>query len=213
MQRTEKWLVVNGGGCNLNTYVTESTPQGDIPVDVYQKLSSNRVIFINSFIDDKLASDVVATLLYLDLEKQEKITIFLNTLGGDIRNILMIYDTMSLLRSPIETFCLGEVEVEAVVLLCAGTPGNRFATKNSGISIGHLINDGVMFGNLTDAKNTLDLYSRDNKSMMKIISKHSKIPLKKLLADFGRKKFLTSAEALKYGLIDKVISSPKKVNT
>jgi ATP-dependent Clp protease protease subunit len=194
----------------LNTIVTETTDQGEIPVDVYQKLASSRILFLNSDVDDKLATDIVATLLVLDSENSDqKISLFINCHGGDIRNILMIYDAMCMVQSPIETICVGAATDEAVVLLTAGTKGMRFATKNAVISVGPLENQNFSVGNLTDAKKMLELHTRDNKNMMDILAKTTHKSVKKVMEDFTRKTFLTPSQAVQYGLIDQIITSNK----
>ena len=86
----------------MNTIVTETTEHGEMLVDIYQKLASDRILFICNTIDDKLATDIVATLLLKDAEDSEnKITLFINSAGGEIRNVLMIYDMMQLVQAPI----------------------------------------------------------------------------------------------------------------
>lgn len=192
----------------MNTIITETTEQGEIPIDVYQKLASNRILFINSIIDDKLATDVIATLLILDSNAPgEQISLFVNSQGGDIRNVLMICDTMKMLESPIETICIGNATDEAIIILCSGTPGLRIATKNSVLSVGPLVNEHFSVGNLTDAKKVLELHARDNKSMMEIIAKSTKKSYKKVILDFNSKVFMTPSQAVKYGLIDRVAGS------
>jgi len=184
----------------------EETEHGDVPVDVYQKLANNRILFLYNLIDAKLASDITATLLLKDCEdSNEKITIFINSDGGDIRNVLMIYDMMMLVQSPIETVCIGSAQNEAALLLGAGTPGLRFATKHAIITVSQLVHDWMSFSDLADAKQILSLSINDNKRMMEIIAKSCKKTLKEVMVDFERKVFMSSQQALKYGLIDEVI--------
>src|SRR5277367_5288611 len=107
----------------MNTLVLEQTDQGEVPVDVYQKLSGDRILFLTDYLDDTLASDIVATLLLKDSEDSEKkITLFINCHGGDIRNAFMVYDFMSMIHAPIETVCIGAAMDEAIILLAGGTP-------------------------------------------------------------------------------------------
>ena len=194
----------------MNTLVLESTEHGDLPLDVYQKLANDRILFICNQITDELATDIVATLLLKDSENSEdKITIFINSDGGDIRNALMIYDIMSMLDSPIETVCIGSAIDEAAIILAGGTPGHRLATKNSVIAISQLVHDWYTHSNVTDAKKILDQSLSDNKRMMEIIAKSCGKTIKQVSEDFERKVFLNSNQAVRYGLIDKVIS-PKK---
>lgn len=194
----------------MNTFVIEETEHGDLPVDVYHKLADDRILFLSDIIDDKIATDIVATLLLKDAENSEsKITLFINSEGGDIRNTLMIYDMMQMIQAPIETVCIGSAMGESVIILAAGTPGMRFATKNSMISINQLTNDWSNYSDLTDAKIALDQGLSDNKKMMDILSKCTKKTLKEVSSDFDRRVFFTCNQAMKYGLIDKVVASNK----
>jgi ATP-dependent Clp protease protease subunit len=186
------------------------TEFGEIPIDVYQKLANSRILFICEDISDSLATDIVATLLLKDAEDSDsKITLFINSQGGEIRNTLMICDMLNMIESPVETVCIGAAIDGAAVILASGTPGMRFATKNSIISIGQLTHDYMTLANLTDAKKHLDLALGDNKKMMEILAKTTKKTLKQVNSDFERKVFMSSAQAAKYGIIDKV-ASPNK---
>lgn len=194
----------------MNTAVIESTENGDVLIDIYQKLSNDRILFICNDINDKLATDIVATLLLKDIEDSEKkITLFINSEGGDIRNVLMIYDMMNIIKSPIETVCIGSAMDEAVLLLSSGTPGMRFATKNAAIAPSQLINEWMNHADLTDAKKMLEHVMEDNKRMMEIFSKTTGKPAKQIAADFERRTFMTAAQAVKYNLIDKVVNVSK----
>lgn len=194
----------------MNTLVLEPTENGDIPIDVYQKLANDRILFLCNQITDSLATDIIATLFLKDGEDPEKkITLFINSDGGDIRNALMIYDVMSMIQSPIETVCIGSAMDEAAIILAGGTPGMRFATKNSVIAVSQLVHDWYSHSNLTDAKKILDQSMSDNKRMMDIFSKSCKKPLKQVMEDFERRVFMSATQAVKYGLIDRVISVSK----
>ena len=210
MQRNEKLTKDKEREFNLNTLVLESTENGDIPLDVYQKLANDRILFICNHISDELATDIVATLLLKDAEDSDsKITLFINSDGGDIRNALMIYDTMTMIQSPIETVCIGSAMDEAAIILAGGTPGYRFATKNSVIAASQLVHDWYTHSNLTDAKKILDQSMTDNKRMMEILSKASGKTIKQVSEDFERRVFMNANQAVKYGLVDKVINPTK----
>jgi ATP-dependent Clp protease protease subunit len=196
----------------LNTIVLESTEHGDIPVDVYQKLANDRILFICDDISDTIATDVAATLLLKDSEDPgKKVTLFINSQGGDIRNALMICDIMNMIESPIETVCIGAAMDEAAIILSSGTPGMRFATKNSVISASQLVHEWMVRANLTDAKKYLELASGDNKKMMEILAKTTGKSLKQVMSDFDRRVFMSAPQAAKYKLIDKVITFNKQV--
>jgi len=195
----------------LNTIVIETTDQGEVAIDVFQKLSNDRILFVSGEITDDMASDICATLLLKDSEdSNKKITIFINSRGGDIRNALAIYDMMSMIDAPIETICIGSAMKEAVILLAAGTPGMRFATKHSVICAGQLINSWMRHSDLTDAQSMLSHSLSDNKKMMDVIAKTTKKPLKEVMADFERIVFMDSKQALKYGFIDKIVTFNKQ---
>jgi ATP-dependent Clp protease protease subunit len=190
----------------VNTIILEETEHGEVPIDIYQKLANDRILFLFNLIDDKLASDIIATLLLKDGEDSDaKITLFINSDGGDIRNVLMIYDMMQIIEAPIETVCIGSAQNEAAILLAAGTPGMRFATKHAVIAASQLVHEWMSFSDLTDAKQILELSSKDNKRMMEIIAKSCGKTTKEVMVDFERKVFMNANQAVKYGLIDKVI--------
>lgn len=194
----------------MNTIVTETTEHGDVAVDVYQKLSDDRILFICDHIDDKLATDIAATLILKDQEdSNKKITLFINSESGDIRSVLMLHDIMSMISAPIETVCIGSAMDEVVILLTAGSNGMRFATKNAVIAVGQLINNNIHFSDLTNAKRLLAQSVADNKKMMDILSKKSGKTYKQVSEDFERKVFMTASQAAKYGIIDKIISFHK----
>lgn len=177
-----------------------------MPIDIYTKLAQDRVLFISDIIDDKVATDVVATLLLQDAENDnEKITLFLNSEGGDIRSVFMIYDVMQLLKSPLETVCIGSAMNETVMLLAAGTKGMRFATHHSIISPSQLVHNASYMTNLLDAKSIMERSKADNKSLLSILAKASGKTYQEVAADFDRKVFFNAKQALNYGLIDGVI--------
>ena len=194
----------------MNTLVLEQTEHGETPMDVYQKLANDRILFITDYISDEVATDLTATLLLKDHEDSEKkITLFINSPGGDIRNTFMIYDVMKLIHAPIETICTGAAMDESAVLLAGGTKGMRVATKNSIISVSQLINQWHMHTNMTDAKNLMDQFKIDNERLLEIYSVATGKSVKQLRADFDRRRFFTATKAQKYGLIDKIITPNK----
>ncbi len=194
----------------MNTIITETTDQGEIALDVYQKLSNDRILFVSGDIDDEMAADISATLLLKDSEDPDsKITMFINSRGGDIRNALAIYDMMTMIEAPIETVCIGSAMKEAVILLVAGSPGMRYATKHSVICVGQLVNSYLQHSDITDAKTLLDHSLSDNKKMMSVIAKQTNLPLKQVMLEYERLVFMDSKQALKRGFIDKIVSFRK----
>lgn len=194
----------------MNTLVLEDTPIGEMPMDVYQKMANDRILFITDYITDEIATDMVATLLLKDFEDNEsKITIFINSTGGDIRNIFMIYDVMQMINAPVETVCIGSAMEEAAILLAGGEKGMRLATKNSIVSVSQLTNNWQMHTNMTDAKNLLSQFKTDNDRLLEILAKSTSKTIKQLREDFDRRVFFTAPKALKYGLIDCIITPSK----
>lgn len=194
----------------MNILVTEETENGDMPIDVYQKLANDRILFICDSISDEVATDIIATLLLKDSEDPEKkITLFINSDGGDIRNALMIYDVMNMIQAPIETVCIGSAMDEAAIILAGGEPGMRLATKHAVISVSQLVHNWHMYTNLTDAQTIMDQEASDNKRMMEIFAKSSGKTIKQVMENFERRVFMNSNQSVKYGLIDKVVAFSK----
>lgn len=194
----------------MNTIVTETTEFGEFPVDVYQKLANDRILFICNPIDDHIASDIAATLLLKDSEDPgKKITLFINSQGGSVRNALMICDMMEIIESPIETVCIGAAMDEAALILTSGAPGMRLATRNAVIAVNQLSHDWITHTDLTDAKKYLELSKTDNKRMMEIFARTTGKPMKQINEDLERRVFMTVSQAVKYGLIDKVVKFTK----
>lgn len=179
-------------------------------MDVYQKLANDRILFIGEDLHDGIATDIVATLLLKDTEDQEeKITLFINSSGGDIRNALMIYDVMTMINAPIETVCIGAAVDEAVILLAGGTPGMRFATKHAVIAPSQLQPGLHSNTDMPGAAALLKQHKMDNDRLLEILSKTTKKTVAQIKKDFDRRVFFNSTQASKYGIIDKVVQFNK----
>lgn len=190
----------------MNITLIEHTEEGDFPIDIFTKLSNERILFLNDYIDQNVAVDFVATLLLKDMEdSEEKISIFINSEHGDIRSVLTIYDTMQMIASPIETIGSGVVMNAVVLLLAAGDKGSRFATANTIVSPSQLIHEHSYLSDLTDARSVMDRSIKDNKNFMKAFAKATDNNLSQVMKDFERKKFFTAEQAQKYGIIDGII--------
>jgi ATP-dependent Clp protease protease subunit len=190
----------------MNSLIVEETDHGESVQNVFTKLASSRIIFLSNVITDSVASDIVATLLYLDSVSQDKISIYINSEGGELRNIFMIYDIMHLLKSPIETVCIGSAHYESALLLASGTKGMRYATKNATICLSNYLVGEPSYSDLTDASITLEKSKKDNKSLMLALGKATGQTLAKITKDCEKKMYLNSLGAKKYGVIDYVIS-------
>lgn len=195
----------------MNTLVFEKTEHGEVPIDVYHKLANDRIFFINGEIDENVASDIAASLLVKDSEDQEKkITLFLNSHGGDIRNCFMILDIMKMISAPIETVCFGGVTDGAALILASGTKGMRFITKNSSVDFCQLSHDSMRYGDLTEAKSRLDRSISDNKRMMEIVSICTSKSIKEVSFKFDRRIFMNASQAINFGFADHLTKSKKK---
>jgi ATP-dependent Clp protease, protease subunit len=190
----------------LNTIVLEKTEMGDIPIDIYSKLANDRILFIYDYVDDQLATDITATMFLKDQEDQEKkISLFINSEGGDIRSVFMIYDMIKLLSCDVETVCVGSAMNEVVLLLAAGTPGLRYATKNAAICPSELVQEQYHQTNLDDAKEVLKRLQRDNKNMMTELAACVGKKMPEVSMDFERKVFMSAKQAKSYGIIDAIM--------
>lgn len=190
----------------MNTLITETNEHGEeIPIDIFTKLSNDRILFISDYVDDRLATDITATLLLKDCESNEKITLMINTEGGDIRSVFMIFDMMQLLACDIETICVGSCMNEAVLLLAAGTKGQRRATKNAVICVSQLAQEKYYRANLEDAKSVVSRISMDNKNFMGALAKKVGKKTAELLSKFEKKVFMNAKQAKAYDLVDEII--------
>jgi len=190
----------------MNTIITEKTDEGEVSYDVFSKLVDNRILFLSDYIKDDVATDIIATLLYLDKEK-EQISLYINSSGGDPRSVFMIYDIMKMIKAPIATYCIGSATYETVLILAAGTKGLRHATKSSTICINQLIVGEHRYSNMTDAEILMKQAKKNNEKFIDALSDCINKPVKRILKDTEREFFLSPDEAKKYGVIDVVIGS------
>ena len=188
--------------------VVEQTPRGERAFDIYSRLLKERVIFITGPIEDHMANLVVAQLLFLEAENPEKdINIYINSPGGSVTSGMSIYDTMSYIKPDISTLCIGQASSMGAILLTGGTKGKRFALPNSRIMIHQPLGgaQGQAVEIEIQAKEILFL----KKTLNSLLAEHTGQSLEKINEDTERDYFLSPAEAVQYGLIDKVIKNDK----
>jgi ATP-dependent Clp protease, protease subunit len=187
--------------------LTEAEEGGMNAVNVFDVLNQNNIIFISGFIDERVASDMVAIIMLKNFEKGEddKLTIVVNSENGDIRSIFSILDMMQLVSIPIEVVIIGNLMNNSCLLLCGASKGMKTAARTAIIAPSQLANNMSSYGNLASAKDTLDIITQDNKNMMQEIAKTTGKELKTVMEDFKSQKFLTAKQAKKYGLIDRII--------
>lgn len=188
--------------------VVEQTGRSERAYDIYSRLLKERIIIIGQPIDDTVASLVIAQLIYLEAEDQEKdISIYINSPGGHVTSGLAIYDTMQYIKPDIATICLGQAASFGAILLTAGAKGKRSALPHSRIMI-HQPWGGVQ-GQASDieiqTKEILNQRSRINE----ILEKHTGQSLKKIEKDTDRNYFMSAEDSRKYGLIDQVLTNKR----
>jgi len=189
--------------------VVEQTPRGERAFDIYSRLLKERVIFITGPIEDHMANLVVAQLLFLEAENPEKdINIYINSPGGSVTSGMSIYDTMSYIKPDISTLCIGQASSMGAILLTGGTKGKRFALPNSRIMIHQPL--GGFQGQATDIEIHAQEILKIRTKLNEILSHHSGKDIEKLTQDTERDNFMSGEEAVKYGLIDKVIDKRSK---
>jgi len=191
----------------LNNFLIEDTSEGEQLINVFDKLTSNRIIFISSFVEERLAIDVCATLMYLDqLENaSNKISLYINSEGGDIRSVFMIYDTIKSLKSNIETICIGEASDESILLLTCGTKGMRYATSNSLIRLTSVNLDGPFHADMKNANIMMTEIKKDNKAFFQALSQATGKTSATLIKDAEKKISMTASQAKAYKIVDKII--------
>ena len=177
-------------------------------MDVFSRLMMDRIIFLGTQIDDYTANVIQAQLLFLDSTDPGKdVSIYINSPGGSVYAGLGIYDTMQYVQSNVSTICTGMAASMAAVLLVAGEKGKRFALKHSRVMI-HQPLGGVQ-GQASDIEITAREIQKLKKELYTIISDHSGQPYDKVYADSDRDHWMTSAEALDYGMIDQILERSK----
>ncbi len=184
--------------------VIEQTHRGERGWDIYSRLLKDRIIFLGTSINDDVANLIIAQLLYLLSEDPEKdIMMYINSPGGVVTAGLAIYDTMQHIPCQVNTFCIGQAASMAAILLAAGAPGKRFALPNSRILIHQPM--GGFSGQATDidiqAREILKLRERLNQ----ILSVHTKQPVEKVQHDTERDYYMSSEEAVTYGIVDSLM--------
>ncbi len=194
---------------NLVPIVIEKTPQGERSYDIYSRLLKDRIIMLNGEINDDASNAIVSQLLFLESENPEKdIFIYINSPGGSISAGLAIYDTMNYIKCDITTICLGISASMAALILSSGTKGKRYSLPHSRVMIHQPL--GGVSGQATEieihAKEILKLKKLTNK----ILAQNTGKRISTIEKDTERDNYMDADEALKYGLIDKIIHSRKE---
>ena len=194
---------------NLIPMVIETSGRGERAYDIYSLLLKERILFVGTPINDQVANVIVAQLLFLQREDPEKeIQMYINSPGGQIYSGLAIYDTMQQMTAPVATYAVGVTASFGTVLLCAGTKGYRYALPNATIHLHQPL--GGAQGQATDIEIQAKEILRLKEKLNKIFVKHTSQPLEVIEHDTERDFYLDAEGAVKYGLIDHILTSPEK---
>lgn len=192
-----------------NTFVpmvVESTGGGERAFDIYSRLLRERIIVLNSEVNEYTAGLIVAQLLYLESEDPERdITFYINSPGGVITAGMAIYDTMNYIKPDVATVCMGMAASMGSFLLSGGAKGKRYALPNAEIMIHQPL--GGTQGQASDIEIQANHIMKLKEKLNKLLSEHTGQPLKKIAKDTDRDNWLTAEQALEYGLIDKIITN------
>lgn len=185
--------------------VTETSARGERTLDIFSLLVRERIVFLGNPINDQIANLIIAELLYLEREDPEKdISMYIHSPGGVISAGLAIYDTMQLVRCDISTICVGLAASMGTVLLCAGTKGKRYALPHATIHL-HQPSGGAQ-GQASDIAIAAKEILRMQEVLRNIIVKHTGQDYEKVSRDIDRDFYLSTEQAVEYGLIDEVLT-------
>jgi ATP-dependent Clp protease protease subunit len=191
---------------NLIPIVVEQTGRGERAYDIFSRLLKERIIFLGTAVTDEIANLITAQLLFLESEDPDKdVHFYINSPGGSVTAGLAIYDTMQYIRPPVSTLCLGQAASMAAWLLASGAKGKRYALPYARVMLHQPL--GGARGQASD----IDIQAREilrlREQLNNILMKHTGQSLKRVERDTDRDLFLTSRQALEYGIIDEVLSS------
>lgn len=190
-------------------YVIEQTNRGERSYDIYSRLLKDRIIFLGTEINDYYANVIIAQILFLEASNPEsEINFYINSPGGSVTAGLAIYDTMQFIKCPIQTICVGQAMSMAAILLAAGAKGKRTTLKNSSIML-HQPSGGIS-GQASDIEIQVQQIINFKDTLLTILNNHTGQTVKKLRELTERDLFLTADEALKFGIVDHVMTKREK---
>ena len=188
---------------NYIPYVIEQTGRGERSYDIFSRLLKERIVFLGTEVNDVVANLITAQLLFLESEDPEKdIYLYINSPGGSVTAGMAIYDTMQYIRPPVATVCVGQAASMGAVLLAGGAAGKRSALPHARIMIHQPL--GGFQGQASDVEIHAREMLRVKRELNAIIAKHTNKELKQLEKDSDRDFFMTTNEALEYGIIDEI---------
>lgn len=190
--------------------VLEKSQFGERAYDIYSRLLRERIIFLGTPIDDTVANLIMAQMLFLESENEDQdIKLYINSPGGSVSAGLAIYDTMQFVKPDVQTICMGMAASMGAVLLAGGAAKKRYALAHSRVMIHQVLASGLS-GQATDIEIHAKEILKTKESLNRILAEHTGQDLKKVEKDTDRDYFLSPEEAKGYGLIDSIITAPKK---
>ena len=184
--------------------VIEPSPRGERAFDIYSRLLKDRIVMLNTAIDDQSASLLTAQLLHLEAESPERdICLYINSPGGSVTATLAVYDAMQLIRSDVSTVAMGMAASGAAVLLAAGSAGKRYSLPNARVLI-HQPHGGAQ-GQSIDIENQAREIGFLRARLEQVLAHHTGQPLERIAKDTDRDYILGAAEAVEYGMVDEVL--------
>lgn len=190
---------------NLIPTVIEKEINGERVYDIYSRLLKDRIIILNGEINDSVSNCIVAQLLYLDSLNNDDISLYINSPGGSISSGMAIYDTMNFIKSDVSTICIGMCASMGAFLLSSGCKGKRYALPNSEVMIHQPL--GGAQGQATEIKIVAEHIIKIREKLNKILSLNTGKNIAKIQRDTERDNYMSSEDALLYGLIDKIIEN------
>ncbi len=185
--------------------VIEKLPQGERAYDIYSRLLKENIIFLGGPIDDNVANLIVAQLLFLEKENPKKdINLYINSPGGSVTSGFAIMDTMKHIKNDVSTVCVGFAASMGAMLLSSGTKGKRYALPNSEMMIHQPLMDGLG-GQASDIEITANNIIKTKEKLTKMLAENTGQTIKQIEKDADRNFYMDADEAMKYGLIDKVL--------
>ena len=186
--------------------VVEKRPTGERSLDIYSRLLSDRIVYLGTEIDDGVANVVVAQLLHLESEDNDReINLYINSPGGSVTAMFSIYDTLQFIGAPVATTCVGQAASAAAVLLAAGTPGRRSILPHGRVLLHQPSTQGQ--GTLPDLVLQAREIVRVRAQMEEVLARHTGQALERIRADTDRDTIFPAEQAVAYGLVDEVFSS------
>jgi ATP-dependent Clp protease protease subunit len=197
---------------NYVPLVYENTGRGERQWDIYSRLLKDRIVFIGTAIDDVVTNNVIAQLLFLQMEDQKKdIHLYINSPGGIVTGGMAIYDTINFLQCDVVTYCTGMAASMATVILSAGTKGKRFALPNSRVMI-HQPSGGAG-GQAADIAIAAKEILRWRKVLNEVVARHTGKDVAQIEKDSDRDYYMTAQEAKDYGIVDHVVESTRQAQS